>query len=308
MSKTNFSSPTLPLASGAADCFRQIADLFPQKSISPARARANRSPKVLLQLPLRAILIALVSALLGQDLSQAQETAPVLSPHNQLTPEQVAEGYVSLFDGKTLDGWKPTRNADWKVVDGEIRVTSGDAGWLMTNGEFTEYDLHVEFKAPATTNSGVFLSTPLAPTDPAKDCYEVNIAPTDDPFPTGAIVGRKGRPEGWKLDPHQVPRELATTVAEGWTTFDITVRIILGEGRVVSMINGGQDLLVYKDPQPIVRGHIGLQFRKGEIAFRNIRLRELAKFGLQGPTRPTPSTTSPPITPTTTPPTEDAAK
>ncbi len=37
--------------------------------------------------------------------------------------------------------------------------------------------LHVEFKAAKRTNSGVFLRTPLKPTDPAKDCYELNIAP-----------------------------------------------------------------------------------------------------------------------------------
>ena len=38
----------------------------------------------------------------------------------------------------------------------------------MTGAEFANYELHVEFQAPATTNSGIFLRTPLKPTDPGQ--------------------------------------------------------------------------------------------------------------------------------------------
>ena len=106
-----------------------------------------------------------------------------------ITPEQAAEGWIALFDGETLFGWQPTSDANWRVEDGEIRVDAGKEGWLMTTSEFADYELHVEFKAPPTTNSGVFLRTPLEPKDPTKDCYEVNIAPSDNPFPTGSLVG-----------------------------------------------------------------------------------------------------------------------
>ena len=80
----------------------------------------------------------------------AEETAP-----NQLTAEQIAEGWISLFDGETLFGWTPTSKANWKVEEGAIAVSEGEQGFLMTNSEFGDYELHVEFKAPATTNSGV---------------------------------------------------------------------------------------------------------------------------------------------------------
>ena len=76
-------------------------------------------------------------------------------------------------------------------MDGEIRTSGEKPGFLMTTTEWAEYLLHVEFKAAARTNSGVFLQTPLAPTDPARDCYELNIAPADNPFPTGSFVGRQ---------------------------------------------------------------------------------------------------------------------
>ena len=64
-------------------------------------------------------------------------------------------------------------------------------GFLMTTTEWADYELHVEFQAPPQTNSGIFLRTPLKPTNPASDCYELNIAPPDNPFPTGSFVGRQ---------------------------------------------------------------------------------------------------------------------
>ena len=71
---------------------------------------------------------------------------------NQLTAEQIAEGWISLFDGETLFGWTPTSDANWKVEEGAIAVSEGGEGFLMTNSEFGDYELYVEFKAPATTN------------------------------------------------------------------------------------------------------------------------------------------------------------
>src|SRR5438270_4129915 len=116
-------------------------------------------------------------------------TEPKLLPQKLL-----AEGWVSLFDGETMFGWQPTGDAKWEVADGEIRTSGEKSGWLMTTTAWANYALHVEFKAAARTNSGVFLRTPLKPTDPAKDCYELNIAPADNPFPTGSFVGRKKAP------------------------------------------------------------------------------------------------------------------
>ena len=98
--------------------------------------------------------------------------------------------------GETLYGWQPVGDAKWAVVDGEIRTSGEKPGWLMTTMRWADYELHVEFKADPKTNSGVFLRSALKPTDPAKDCYEVNIAPNDNPFPTGSL----GRTEEmWEL-------------------------------------------------------------------------------------------------------------
>ena len=118
--------------------------------------------------------------------------AAAIGAEPKLLPQELLdEGWIQLFDGETLFGWQPTGEAKWEVVDGEIRTSGEKPGFLMTTTEWADYELHVEFKAPATTNSGVFLRTPLEPTDPASDCYELNIAPPDNPFPTGSFVGRQ---------------------------------------------------------------------------------------------------------------------
>ena len=181
---------------------------------------------------------------------------------NVLTPEQVNDGWISLFDGETLFGWYTTSDANWHVEDGAITVDSGNQGWLMTTNEFADYELHLEFKAPATTNSGVFLRTPLKPTDPTSDCYEFNIAPQDNPFPTGSIVGRLKWDNALLTD---YP-ELKT----GWSPIDLVVQ---GD-RIVNKAFARKSM-TYTDPHPLTCGHIGLQFRSGKVAFRNIRLKPL---------------------------------
>src|SRR6476660_8010485 len=78
----------------------------------------------------------------------------------QLLPQKLLdEGWLSLFDGETLFGWQPTGDAKWEVVDGEIRTKGDKPGFLMTTLDWTNYELHVEFKADPKTNSGLFLRT-----------------------------------------------------------------------------------------------------------------------------------------------------
>ena len=114
---------------------------------------------------------------------------------NSLSQEELADGWVLLFDGESLYGWQPASKADWKVADGVISVGSGQKGLLCTTSEFADYLLKVDFRAPAATNSGVFLHTALTPKNPADDCYELNIAaPAVSPFPTGSFVRRRRAP------------------------------------------------------------------------------------------------------------------
>jgi hypothetical protein len=128
---------------------------------------------------------------------------------------------------------------------------------LATTSEFADYELRLEFRAPRGTNSGVFLRTPEVPTNPAQDCYELNIAdPETSPFFTGSFVGRQKASEYLHRD--------------DWQSFEVTAQ----GGHFVVKVDGRQ-VLDYTDPHPLPRGRIGLQLNKGEVAFRNIKLRPL---------------------------------
>ncbi len=129
----------------------------------------------------------------------------------------------------------------------------------MTTTEWGDFDLHVEFKAPASTNSGIFLRSVLEPTDPTKDCYELNIAPPDNPYPTGSLVGLQ------KI----AYKSTADEAAREWHTFDVTAT----RGNLIMRLDGKVD--IYRHPA-ILRGHFGLQSKQGNVEFRNIRLRPIS--------------------------------
>jgi 3-keto-disaccharide hydrolase len=193
----------------------------------------------------------------------------------KLLPQKLLdEGWISLFDGETLFGWQPTGDAKWEVADGEVRTKGEKSGFLMTTTEWADYELHAEFKAGGKTNSGVFLRTPLKPTDPKTDCYELNIAPEDNPFPTGSLVGRK-KEQGYlavnraQLSSRLRLKPLAVWDNE-WHAFNVSA-----DGSRFSVKIDDRLVLEYDDPSPRHIGHIGLQSREGAVAFRNLRLKPL---------------------------------
>ncbi|MFN0020493.1 MAG: family 16 glycoside hydrolase, partial [Pirellulaceae bacterium] len=175
-----------------------------------------------------------------------------------LSKEELAAGWISLFDGETLFGWKAHSEADWKVADGAIVVTSGKPGLLCTTVEFDNYVLKADFRAAKGTNSGIFLRTAQIPAmqDIKTKCYELNIAPLDNPFPTGSLVGRQVYAKAGETDK--------------WRTFEATV-----DGPKVVIKIDGQEVLSYEDPKPSPRGYIGLQLNSGKCEFKNIKLQPL---------------------------------
>ncbi len=177
---------------------------------------------------------------------------------NALSTEELADGWVLLFDGETEFGWKRASDANWKISDGAISVSSGKPGLLHTTSEFADYVLKVDFRAPEGTNSGVFLRTLAVPTDPAGDCYELNIAdPATSPFFTGSFVRRQ------KAAPYKA--------SANWQTFEVTA-----QGGHFTVKLDGRQVLDYTDSKPLRRGFIGLQFNKGKVEFRNVKLKPLS--------------------------------
>jgi len=163
-----------------------------------------------------------------------------------------------LFDGESLQGWRAVSDANWRVEDGAIVVDSGERGLLVHEGTYENYELEVEFRAAPGANSGVFLSTTEKPASVTSDCYELNIAPADNPFPTGSLVGRQ-----------KCEEDVAAEKPE-WRKFKATV-----EGSRVQIELDGAKILDYSAAAPAGGNLIGLQKNEGWVAFRNIHVKRL---------------------------------
>ena len=107
------------------------------------------------------------------------------------------DGWVSLFDGKSLNGWKVNEKPEtFSVKDGEI-VVRGERSHLFYVGEvnghdFKNFELKVDIMARKTSNSGVYFHTEFQPEGwPAKG-YEVQVNNTHgDPKKGAGLYGIK---------------------------------------------------------------------------------------------------------------------
>jgi hypothetical protein len=168
----------------------------------------------------------------------------------------VAGEWVLLFDGKTMNGWTNQGDANWRVLDGALTADAGEVSLLTTAEKFENYELEVEFKAAIDTNSGVFLNSEAKVKDEAVECYEINIAPPTNPFPTGSIV-KHVKVEG-------------AGEKDAWRRYMLKV-----EKGTVTVTLDGRKLVEHKVEKPRPAGYIGLQKNAGKISFRNIRVRTL---------------------------------
>lgn len=180
---------------------------------------------------------------------------------NPIDKARAAEGWISLFDGHSLMGWR--RHADganWSVQEGAITADAGPIDLLCTAVPFADFELQIDFRMEAGGNSGVFLRTDDRPGPADVDCFELNIADTHPQgFTTGAFVGRQAT-------------AAPILGSGGWKTFHVTAA---GDHFTVRL--DGELVLDYTDESALPRrsGLLGLQKNAGKIEFRNIFLRPL---------------------------------
>jgi hypothetical protein len=178
------------------------------------------------------------------------------SKPNTLTPQELAEGWILLWDGETTFGWEALGKAEWKINEGILSAKSGENGWLATNTQFADYVLRVDYRTGADGNSGVFLRS-TKEGDPAKTGYELQICDTHKEYTTGSLV-------------FYAKAKQVTTKPEQWHSLEVRAQ---GEHFVVRL--DGSELLDASEKSHAI-GVIGLQYNKDKpIEFRNIRLKPL---------------------------------
>jgi hypothetical protein len=78
---------------------------------------------------------------------------------NQILASKLAQGFKSLFDGKSLAGWKGATD-NYEVVDGAIRCKEGKGGVLHTEKEYANFQAAIQFRLPPGGNNGLAIRYP----------------------------------------------------------------------------------------------------------------------------------------------------
>ena len=187
------------------------------------------------------------------------------------SPQASSEtGWVTLFDGKSLDNFNKIGDANWRVEDGVIVADKGN-GFLVTKNSYGDYQIRAEFWVEPDSNSGIFIRC----TDPekvtAENAYEVNIwdMRPDPSYGTGAIVNVA------KVDP--MPK-----AAGKWNVYEITAK-----GSTFTVVLNGQKTVDGAQDAKLASGRIALQHGlglkddkgvandKGVVKFRKLEIRPL---------------------------------
>jgi len=192
----------------------------------------------------------------------------------RLSAADSEEGFVTLFDGKTFNGWKAaTEHPDtWKIEDGAF-VAHGQRDHLYYVGDekpFKNFELKVDVMTEPGSNGGIYFHTRYQETDWPKHGFEcqVNVSHTDWKK-TGSL--------------YDVVNVASTPAKDNkWWTQHIIVK-----GNKVTVKIDGQIILEYTEPpgaQPgrdftrkLDEGTFALQAHdpKSVVRYKNIRVKRL---------------------------------
>ncbi|OYY02373.1 MAG: hypothetical protein B7Y76_05655 [Sphingobacteriia bacterium 35-40-5] len=161
-----------------------------------------------------------------------------------------------LFNGKNMDGWHTMGPNQWLTENGVLRSPHSGSN-LVTDKKFTDFKLHIEFRYPKGSNSGVYL----------RGRYEVQVEdskgfePQVDLF--SAIYG------------FLPPNKMMAKSAGEWQPFDITL-----VGRTVTVVANGKTVISEQvipgitggalDSREGEPGPIYIQGDHGPVEYRNI--------------------------------------
>ncbi|HLG15256.1 MAG TPA: DUF1080 domain-containing protein [Blastocatellia bacterium] len=177
-----------------------------------------------------------------------------------------AQGWIDLFNGKDLTGWKHVGPGSFTVEDGAL-VSHGGMGLLYYDARaFGDFMLAVEWKVrDRCNNSGIFVRFPQKTDDPwyaVRNGYEIQIDDCDKnglKYQTGSI-----------FDQHAATR-LASKPAGEWNKYEITI-----VGQHYSVVLNGEKVNEF-DGERGREGYIGLQNHDptSVVSFRRVSVKEI---------------------------------
>jgi Domain of Unknown Function (DUF1080) len=204
--------------------------------------------------------------------------------------------WTTIFDGKTLAGWhiynKPGQvvDAKWTVADDAIHLTAGGSGDLVTDKEYGDFELEIEWKIAPGGNSGIIYHVHEDPKFKATYMTGPEMQVLDDERHPDSKAGHDGNHKAGTLYDLQPPMD-ATAVkpADEWNK----AKLVITKGKATHYLNG-KKMAEYPTAGPewdkmvaaskfkgwegfgkYSTGHIALQDHGNKVWYRNIRIREL---------------------------------
>ncbi len=181
------------------------------------------------------------------------------------------DGFTSLFDGKTLNGWTVREGPEsaFYVKDGAIVVheSSGYPTWLRSARQYENFDFRCEFFVQGWSDSGIYIHAPEH--GPPMYCgMQIHIFQDRDDTPKPESMGA--------IFPLVAPLKVNVRNKGEWNS----MRVLMNWPRLQIWTNGEliQDLDVANHPElklRLRRGYIGFESLSYPVAFRDIRIREL---------------------------------
>ncbi len=169
---------------------------------------------------------------------------------------------IVLFNGKDLSGWSAMGENQWVVEDGVLKSPKSGSN-LVTDEKFTDFKLHIEFKYPKDSNSGIYL----------RGRYEVQVADNAGLEPSNILFGG--------IYGLLTPNEMVARPAGEWQEYDITLI-----GRRVTIVANGKTIIDNQnipgmtggalDNNESTPGPLLIQGDHGPVELRNIVITPIA--------------------------------
>ncbi len=184
------------------------------------------------------------------------------APYVSVAGEKTEEGFVSLFDGKTLDGWHLVHDAKFVAEDGVLKLNGG-LGWLRSDKEYSDFILRLEFRfMKPKQDGGVFLRSNTEGKPWPSRKYEVQVENT---VRMAKIFGTE----------HELNVELTQKTLKPigeWNEYDIKL-----VGSKIEVRLNGELVSTSDSVGGLTRGCLGLQAEYGFHEYRNFRIKDLTK-------------------------------
>ncbi len=162
--------------------------------------------------------------------------------------EAADDGWLVLFDGRTLDGWKASESPEnWTVEDGTISGHGGRSHLFYVGREFQNFHFKTDVMINKGGNSGIFFHS-QSEADWPKAGYESQVNNTHaDPVKTGSLY-------------YVVKLFESAAKDDEWWTQEIIVK-----GKQITMKVNGKTLYEYDEPEGVTGPH---KLSKGLFAFQ----------------------------------------